>query len=603
MTQIDFGTLSKSHLKLLVLGPTIDAIRPLGALLLEYFWMVELLEYSTLHKSVAHPEVGIVLVDRPDSDSVPWLFDRIQKQFGNLALVLVVWPEQESSVAQLWEAGQIVDYVYQDRPYRLISALRRIERDVMPLTRSRRDARPGKPQRQSEERFRKIFHSSPVAIALLSLTDSKVMDVNPAFLKMCGYTRAEVVGRPPIELNLWINLSDREHLLQAISTGKTPVLIETPFRSKSGEFRQASGAVDLVHLDEGPCLLAMFYDVTERRMREGQMQLLESAVLNSLDAIFVLEPHPDNPRDIRIVFVNEAFTRLTGYSREEALGQSLAMMHGPKTDLNEVARIRAIRLAGKPFSTELIHYRKDGTPFWCEASCIPVFEPEQNLRRWVLFQREITERKEYEAKLQELNRHLIDTLERISDGFVAFNSDMEITYANKVAENLTGIPLEKLLGRNLLIYFPQATNNFFHINYLTALREQRPVHFEAFSEIFRGWYEVHAYPSANGLSVFFRDISERHRLEAECRKTAHLESLADQVGEVAQEFELVLTRMQASVRHVQELTEGLPKVTKPMELLVETSHQTTHLAERLLVLSQERTPPETKDEPFPPINE
>ncbi|HNC45644.1 MAG TPA: hypothetical protein PLU80_15870, partial [Acidobacteriota bacterium] len=82
MTQIDFGTLSKSHLKLLVLGPTIDAIRPLGALLLEYFWMVELLEYSTLHKSVAHPEVGIVLVDRPDSDSFTWLLDRIKKQYG-----------------------------------------------------------------------------------------------------------------------------------------------------------------------------------------------------------------------------------------------------------------------------------------------------------------------------------------------------------------------------------------------------------------------------------------------------------------------------------------------------------------------------------------
>lgn len=597
MTQIDFGTFSKSHLKLLVLGPTIDAIRPLGALLLEYFWMVELLEYSTLHKSVAHPEVGIVLVDRPDSDSFTWLLDRIQKQYGSLPLVLVIWPEQESSIAHLWEAGQIVDYVYSDRPYRLVSALRRIERDVVTPHRSKRDVKPGKSQRQAEERFRKIFHSSPVAIALLSLTDSKVLDVNPAFLQMCGYTRGEVVGRPPLELNLWINLSDRERLLQAISSGKTPFLIETPFRSKSGEFRQASGAVELIHLDEGPCILAMFYDITERQLREGQMQLLESAVLNSLDAILILEPHPDNPRDIRVVFVNEAFTRLTGYSREEALGQSLAIMHGPKTDLNEVARIRAIRLAGKPFSSELIHYRKDGTPFWCEASCVPVFEPEQSLRRWVLFQREITERKEYEARLQELNQHLIDTLERISDGFVAFNSDMEITYANKVAENLTGVPLEKLLGRNLLIYFPQATNNFFYTNYLTALREQRPVHFEAFSEVFRGWYEVHAYPSANGLSVFFRDVSERYRLEAEYRKTAHLESLADQVGEVAQEFEQVLTRMQASVRHVQELTEGLPKVTKPMELLVESSHQSSHLAGRLLVLSQERTLPEATEEP------
>ena len=124
--------------------------------------------------------------------------------------------------------------------------------------RAKREVKPGKSQRQAEERFRKIFHSSPVAIALLSLTDSKVLDVNPAFLQMCGYTRGEVVGRPPLELNLWINLSDRERLLQAISSGKTPFLIETPFRSKSGEFRQASGAGGLIHLDEGPCILAMF---------------------------------------------------------------------------------------------------------------------------------------------------------------------------------------------------------------------------------------------------------------------------------------------------------------------------------------------------------
>lgn len=82
---------------------------------------------------------------------------------------------------------------------------------------------------------------------------------------------------------------------------------------------------------------------------------------------------PDNP----IVFVNDAFARLTGYSREETLGRNCRFLQGPATNTDDVAKIRAAIDQPTPIEIELLNYRKDGTTFWNRLLISPVFDEGQ----------------------------------------------------------------------------------------------------------------------------------------------------------------------------------------------------------------------------------
>ena len=113
-------------------------------------------------------------------------------------------------------------------------------------------------------------------------------------------------------------------------------------------------------------------DLTEGVRAETWLLLLESATANALDAVLITEADPIDEPGPRIVYANEAFTRMTGYAHEEVVGKTPRLLQGPETDRSELDRIRAAITNWEPVQAEIVNYRKDGTKFWVELNVVPI---------------------------------------------------------------------------------------------------------------------------------------------------------------------------------------------------------------------------------------
>lgn len=129
------------------------------------------------------------------------------------------------------------------------------------------------------------------------------------------------------------------------------------------------------------------------------------------------------------------------------------------------------------------------------------------------------ELKESGEALRESHRRISTIMESITDAFFALDRGWNFTYVNREAERLLRRSREELLGRNVWAMFPEAVGSTFHEQYHRAAAEGKSVSFEEFYPPLDLWFEVHAYPSSDGLSVFFRDISGRKRSENVLRQS------------------------------------------------------------------------------------
>ncbi len=145
-----------------------------------------------------------------------------------------------------------------------------------------------------------------------------------------------------------------------------------------------------------------FRDVTEERAREAQMRLLETAVSRLNDIVIITEVHqPGDLAGRRIIYVNDAFERHTGFRREEAVGQPVRMLHGPATSRGEVERIETELGARRGARAELVHYRKSGEEMPVELEIVPILDHEGNFTHLVSVERDISERYRAERAARE----------------------------------------------------------------------------------------------------------------------------------------------------------------------------------------------------------
>lgn len=168
-------------------------------------------------------------------------------------------------------------------------------------------------------------------------------------------------------------------------------------------------------------------DVTSRKQVEERLRLLESVVVNANDAVIITEAEPLDEPGPRILYVNEAFTRMTGYSQQEVLGLTPRILQGPLTDRTVLAKNKAALEKFSPLVVEVINYRKDGSLFWVEMSMVPVADETGCYTHWVSVQRDITERKRAEEDRAQLIREQAARAEaeasnRTKDEFLAIVS-------------------------------------------------------------------------------------------------------------------------------------------------------------------------------------
>ena len=157
----------------------------------------------------------------------------------------------------------------------------------------------------------------------------------------------------------------------------------------------------------------------------------------------------------------------------------------------------------------------------------------------------VRRRQEAEEHLRQSHQRLSSILETISDGFLVLDNDWRITQFNRQAETYTGLAAAEAIGRDLWEVFPAAPGTVFEDNYRQAMETGRAVEFSALYEPYGKWYEVRAYPQAEGLAIFFRDVTARREAELLVRQARDLlnnviESTPDLVAAIDLQYRFLI---------------------------------------------------------------
>lgn len=188
-----------------------------------------------------------------------------------------------------------------------------------------------------------------------------------------------------------------------------------------------SGYVDRDAADAGERLASSVVSATRGTTGDGgpvskpTSERIVRAVDEAPIGITISDPSlPDNP----LVYVNDAYERLTGYSRESVIGRNCRLLQGPESDPETVAEMREAIDAEEPVTVELVNYREDGTPFWNRVDISPIHDEDGEVMHYVGFQTDVSKRKRAEENakrraeaLQEERRTLDRVLSRVNELF------------------------------------------------------------------------------------------------------------------------------------------------------------------------------------------
>ncbi len=177
-------------------------------------------------------------------------------------------------------------------------------------------------------------------------------------------------------------------------------VVRSSFRPMRGEGGIAGALVVFTDITEVQRLEAE-RERSRLKLREAEagLVLLRQAVGRLNDMVLITEAEPIDRPGPRIVFVNEAFERLTGYTAEEAIGKTPRMLQGPGTDRATLDRIRAALEAWQPVREELLNYGRDGRELWLELDIVPMADETGRYTHWISVERDITSRKHAQAAL------------------------------------------------------------------------------------------------------------------------------------------------------------------------------------------------------------
>ena len=197
---------------------------------------------------------------------------------------------------------------------------------------------------------------------------------------------------------------------------------------------------------------------------------------------------------------------------------------------------------------ELIQRMADGAQLWLRCNSSPIYDEEGRVVAAVQVVHDITEHKRAEEALRESNRRTENVLEIITDAFWAVDRDWRFTYVNdqtvQIFSELKGkeFTREELVGQSVWEVFPNIVGTLADKKYRQAAAEQQPVVFEYHypgegeEGEERPWFDIHLYPSEEGLSVYYQDITERKRAEAEL--LASKDELNDELSAMSRLHEL-----------------------------------------------------------------
>lgn len=351
-----------------------------------------------------------------------------------------------------------------------------------------------------------------------------------------------------------VHPEDRSHTRAVVERARrdaTPFVYDHRVVRPDGSVRMLHTRGEAIPGPDGAAIrmVGSCWDVTDRweatNRLERSISLLSATLEATADGILVI----DNDRKVA-AFNNRflAIWRVPAQMMNEADDlQLLAMVRSRLVDPEVfAARVESLYRATEQESLDVLHFR-DGRVIE-RYSCPQLVNGEAVGRVWSF--RDITQKErllraaeQARAEAEEARNELDHILERVSDGFVALDGTWRYRYVNASAGRLLGRAPEKLLGKHIWSEFPEGRGQAFHKAYEQAIAEQRMVQLRALYPPWNRWFENRIYPSSDGLSIFFQDVTEQQLRDEQLQaSTDELRALTARLEEIREEERRLLAR-------------------------------------------------------------
>lgn len=385
-----------------------------------------------------------------------------------------------------------------------------------------------------EEAYRAVVTHSMQAFIIFQ--DERVVFANPAAAHITGYTIDELLSLTTPEAHAIIYSEDRAMMVvrdQDLIAGKAiPTQYTFRILRKDGDVRWVEAFSTLIAYRGQPAVQMAYIDITERRRAEEALhqsqRLLEKTFAALHDAVFTLDA------DTRIIACNPAASEIFGYTPQEMLGQTIALLHVDAHALSEFHKelFRAVQEPGYLLLPEFPMRREDGTCFPAEHSVMPLIDEQGKYIGWVSVVRDITERKDAERALRESEARYRLMADHATDMISRHSLDGTYRYVSPACYAILGYQPEELVGRN--------SYNFFHPDDLDAIRQSHTTILnvaDAYVVSYRKrhkdghyvWLETTSRTiqdvqrgSVVEIVAISRDITERKRIETELEQSLAL---------------------------------------------------------------------------------
>ena len=292
-----------------------------------------------------------------------------------------------------------------------------------------------------EKRFRTLFDEAADGIHILDM-QGNLVQYSPSFAQILGYGQDEMRGMNVRDFD--VNLpSDQLAKLFAELTTKH-ITIERVLRRKDGALIDASITIKRIQFDGQDYVYGSIQDVTQQKQDRLQLDILAASMAHTNDVVIITEAEPITLPGPRIVYVNDAFVRMTGYTKEEAIGNTPRMLQGTRSDPAVKHQIWDALSQWKNVRVEMINYTKDGREFWVELDITPIADANGWYTHWISIQRDITDRKTAEKQIDKLSLAVEQSLESV----VVTDLQGSIEYVNEAFVHNTGYAREEVIGKN-----------------------------------------------------------------------------------------------------------------------------------------------------------
>ena len=428
-------------------------------------------------------------------------------------------------------------------PYENSPDLLAIVRDITDRKREERALR------ESEERFQKIFHASPVPMSISRLRDGKYLDVNESFTAAMEYDRSEIIGDNAVELNTWADPEERKQVAAILRERGTIRNFEGRYRTKTGRVGHSIVSAELIELEGEPFILGVTLDITERKQMEEALKISEEkfskAFLNAPVGISL-----STMADGQLIEVNREFERIFGYTRSEAVGRRSSDLGLWVDAQDREDHIRSVAANGTVSDSELRLRSRDGSLhiLRTNAQAIELNGALLLLSTFI----DVTERKRMEEALRKSEERYRALVENTPDVIARFDKNRRYTFVNSAVKKVSSFKPEEFPGKTVwdvdfthqqakerdeLIAKVLETGNPVDAE-LTFTGPTGPRTYE-----WRGFPELDENGSVQSLVTINRDITQRKLAEE------NLKASMEQLHELARRLEQVREEERRAISH------------------------------------------------------